>query len=233
MTENTTSQTVVNASAIAEYVGITDDRERTLSQCRIAFDALGHLEGKARADMGTAFAEAVTDALAIVMFPDDVASQEWARNTSVQSKGAKVTHTSLFQRSDAWALASKAGVPTRETIQTAMRLATLTRKGIAGIRKEILEGGDMTPEAFAKRVNAVIDAAKADKSATTGNAAGGATAPATVHTFASMLDALVWAQANTAQAFDGLDADALDAFAKVARSLASDAIARAKALASK
>jgi len=132
----------VAAELVASFsAGNMSAKERTFEQARIAY--AGNQSGATDADV----ARETTVALAAT-FPK--AQQEWARETSVSKGGASVTRVTITQRRTAWSDVTDAGMtPTLEAVAAAFALTSAGAKGLAELRKELIE--DTKKQAKARR----------------------------------------------------------------------------------
>lgn len=176
-----------------EWASASDLRNQTLTQCRIAFDAIGHLEGEPRNQTAIAFADLASVATAAVTYASDPALAERMAGISVQQGGQKISHTTVLQRSMAYALASVAGTPTPDSIMIAKRLADVTKKGAAAEKTAMLGRTDIDEAGFSAAIDEALERVTALNAKTPANPQ----VPAGVEFNVSiLLDALTWASKN-------------------------------------
>jgi hypothetical protein len=200
MAETTTTPTydaTTFDALVAEWVGVSDPRETTLVQCRVAYQAVGHLDGAPRNDAAKDFAQRVSVAMASMVYSGNAALAERMAITSVQQGGQQISHTAVLHRSMAFALASVVGTPTPDSIMIANRLAANTKKGAADEKARILaEGTDVYGddlEKFSQEIQKSLDTVAEKNKKGTGTPTPNAGVEFNV---SILLDALTWASKN-------------------------------------
>lgn len=212
------------ADNVAELL---DDSERILDFCRAAFDGMAGAEKPAqRRDI---LAAAATARLAVRKFPTDPARRAAAwKIPANRPDGASVSGTAIGHRAEAYSDVVSAGVaPTKETVKEAFRLTSTG--GSKPYREErdaaVKDGADfvsatsdaMTRLLKANRTKATEKAAKAQAAAQASEAV---KFDSDKGTFADVVFALQWADANIAKATKAELDDVKKALASLAKHFA-------------
>jgi hypothetical protein len=201
-----TDEAIAREALTLEYAATTDDREKILTQCRIAAAGLAMAPEEGRDAWLKTWALELSLASARAAKPSadiDVWSELAARDGR-KPDGKKVTHTALKQRAKAWEIALVWGDPTPTTIADAFRLASTTGKGAAD---RIAEFMARDKSEFADEAEFAREASKAASAQDGVNAkpkGGGGEPSAPTFDAATALAALEWLNKNP-QSLQGED----------------------------
>lgn len=211
MTETTlsTETSELLDTLAAKWAVSSDPRQTRFDQCEAAYLAIGGADTSERNPRAKAFALKAGLAVATLIHPNDPEAAQAAAEKSAQQGGQKVSHTTVLQRAQGWALAILAGEPDIDLVYLTSGLAARTKSGAATLKDAILKDASIVGDRD-KVVAAVKDAIETIDNPAPKTEDSNAVAPNTgttvIYTVQSLLDNLSAAM-HDKHFLDGIDDD--------------------------